>query len=55
MTSFISLKLSKDPVVKEALACQLECQDMFEKLSQTPSITALENVRNLPSGWRFAG
>ena len=57
MSSFISLKLSEDPVVKEALACQLEregawtkklstvveCQDMFEKLSQTHSITALEN------------
>ena len=57
MSSFISLKLSEDPVVKEALACQVEregawtkksstvveCQDMFEKLSQTHSITALEN------------
>ena len=57
MTSFISLKLSKDPVVREALVCQLEregawtkksstaveCQEMFEKVSETHSITTLEN------------
>ena len=57
MTSFISLKLSKDPVVREALVCQLEregawtkksstaveCQEMLEKLSETHSITTLDN------------
>ena len=45
MNSFISLKLSEDPVVREVVACQLvregawvkksstavECQDMFDK------------------------
>ena len=49
MTSFISLKLSEDPVVREAVACQLEregawtnkystaveCQELFDKLSDT--------------------
>ena len=48
MNSFIPLKLSEDPVVREAVACQLvregawvkksstavECQDIFNKLSQ---------------------
>ena len=52
MTSFISLKLSKDPVVREAVTCQLErggawikkystafeCQEMFDKLSENNSI-----------------
>ena len=52
MNSFISLKLSEDPVVREAVACQLvregawvkksstavECQDMFDKLSENNPI-----------------
>ena len=52
INSFISLKLSDDPVVRQTVACQLEregawvkksstaveCQEIFEKLSETKSI-----------------
>ena len=60
MSSFISLKLSEDPVVREAVACQLEregawtkksstaveCQEMFEKLSESNPIATPGNLPN---------
>ena len=58
MTSFVSLKLSEDPMVREAVGCQLEregawtkksstaveCQEMFNKLSESNSIPSPGNI-----------
>ena len=67
LNSFISLKISEDPVVKEALDCQLqregswkkksstamECQDVFEKLSTTHVIPTKENCANSNASQRM--
>jgi hypothetical protein len=60
MTSFISLKLTEDPIVKEAVDCQLQCegvwtkksstamkcQEIFESINTTHAIPARENCDN---------
>ena len=67
LNSFFSLRMSEDPVVKEALDCQIqrkgsgkkksstvmECQDVFEKLSTTYLLELKITVPNLmfPRGW----
>jgi hypothetical protein len=67
MTSFISLKLTEDPVVKEAVDCQLqregawkkksstamECQEIFESISNTNVIPTRENCDNYISSKRM--
>ena len=68
VSSYISLKFTEDPVVKEALSCQLqregawkrksstamECQNIFEKLSETNFIATKENCENTNVSQRMA-
>ena len=67
MTSFISVKLTEDPVVKEAVDCQLqhegawkkksftamECQEIFESITNTHTIATSENCDNYISTKRM--
>ena len=67
VSSYISLKLTEDPVVKEAMSCQLEregawkkksstameCQQIFERISTNHSIPSKENTVNFESAKRL--
>ena len=67
VSSFISLKLSDDPVVKEAISCQLqregawkkksstalECLGIFEKIGTDISIPTTENCDDFNAAKRL--